>query len=242
MPRTGRNRAFTLVELLLGLAIAGIIGVAVYSLFWMGLKLDKRLRSMHENYTELLIADQSLSGDLENAVWVDLSLSYPDLKTFDGQSKEIEFVTRTPKGLKRVRYYSGLVDWGETTRTIIGGKLGNQSRTLFSSEEMPVEFLLRQETDFTDWVNNTPGPVQIVAAGLRKGSFRLRYAPFTKEIKDSGHKALTFSEVWDGLNLPMVVQCSFSLYSSGNPDKDIAFSRDIFLAPLSKQGSDNNEE
>ena len=36
--------------------------------------------------------------------------AYPDAVIFDGQKEEFSFLTQTPAGIKRVRYYSGLLE------------------------------------------------------------------------------------------------------------------------------------
>ena len=103
---------FTLVELLLGLAISAIIGLSIYNMFWSAMKLDDKMRRVHDNYMEVLMADQGLTHDLENAINLDFSTSYPDAVIFDGQKTELSFLTQTSRGIKRVRYYSGLLDKG----------------------------------------------------------------------------------------------------------------------------------
>jgi len=94
-----KPKGFTLVELLLGAAIAAIIGATIYNMFWSAVKLDDKMRGVYEHYMEALMADQLLTHDLENAVAL-------GPKTFDGQRTEFSFLTQTPKGIKRVRYYS----------------------------------------------------------------------------------------------------------------------------------------
>ncbi len=68
------------------------------------------MRHVHDNYMEVLMADQVLTHDLENAINLDFSGSYPDAIVFDGQQTEFSFLTQTPTGIKRVRYYSGLME------------------------------------------------------------------------------------------------------------------------------------
>ena len=69
-----RRVGFTLVELLLGLAITAIIGVCIYNMFWAAMKLDDKMRRVHDNYMEVLMADQGLTHDLENAISLDFSV------------------------------------------------------------------------------------------------------------------------------------------------------------------------
>ena len=69
------SRGFTLIELLLGLAIAAIIGVCVYNMFWSAVKLDDKMRHVHDNYLEVLMADWGMTHDLENAISLDFTAS-----------------------------------------------------------------------------------------------------------------------------------------------------------------------
>ncbi len=227
------TEGFSLIELLLGLAITAIIGLSVYNLFWSALKLDDKLRRVHDNYMEVLMADQSLTKDLENAIGLDLSVNYPAQKVFDGQKNELAFLTVTPTGIKRVRYFSGMVDRGKVTKTLIGQRVSHLS-SAFTRESLPIEFLLRQESSLADWANETKNQsTQIVAAGFKKGTFHCQYAPWTQDLNIQGAKAIVYKDHWDNPGLPMAVSCSFSLYDPQSPQADIIFKRDIFLAPLS---------
>ncbi len=226
--------AFTLIELLLGLAIAGIIGLSVYSLFWSGIKLDDKSRRAHENAMEVLIADQGLTKDVENAINLDLSANYPALKVFEGHKNEMAFLIPTATGINRVRYFSGMVDFGKVTKTLVGRKLTHLSPMTSADGSLPIEFLLRQETSLVDWANqkNTQGPVQIVAAGLKKGTFNCQYAAFNKDIYTQGPQAVKYEDRWDNKKLPMAVRCGFVVYDPAAPQTGMVFKRDMFLAPL----------
>jgi len=223
---------FTLIELLLGLAITAIIALSVYNMFWSAIKLDDKMRHIHDNYMEVLMADLGLTHDLENAINLDLTASYPDAQIFDGGPKEFSFLTQTPKGIKRVRYYSGLKD-GSTAQSMIG-RVTNTSVASFSKGSLPIEFLLRQESSMDDWLNNTSHNTssQIVAVGFKRGSFNCQYAPFDKDIHTRGSKGINYQDSWTGKGLPMAVSCSFILFDLQKPEEGLLFKRDIFLAPV----------
>jgi len=225
------NQAFTLVELLLGLLIGAIIGLSVYNMFWSSMKLDDKMRHIHDDYMELLLADSAMGRDLENAVNLDLSASYPDAVIFDGQSSEFSFITQTPQGLKRVRYYSGQPDEGTAKQMI--GRVVNPSNTT-EKGSLSGEFLVRQESSLADWLNETTNDTstQIVAAGLKKGSFSCQYAPFVKDLHTNGAKAIVYQDNWDHKGLPLGVSCRFILYDPKSRGEGLMFKRDIFLAPV----------
>ncbi len=225
-------RAFTLVEVLLGLAIAAIIGVSVYNLFWSSMKLDERLRHSHDHWMEILLADQAMTRDLDNAVSLDLSGSYPDAAVFEGQAQEFSFMTQTPSGLKHVRYYAGLPPPGGLAYAMIGRVVNHGGSA--NSGSSPDEFLLRQESSLADWLNETnhDASTQIIAAGLKKGSFNCRFAPFTKNLHTGGAQELNFAESWDEKGLPLAVSCAFVLSDPSSRAGGPVFKRDFYLPPV----------
>ena len=217
------------------MVITAIIGVSVYNMFWSAMKLDDKMRRVHDNFMEVLMADQVLSRDLENAIDLDLSGNYPEAVIFDGQKNEFSFITQTPNGIKRVRYYTGLLDSRSVTRSMIGRVVNPSNRELvFSKASLPIEFLLRQESSMADWLNESSNntSIQIVAAGLKKGTFNCQYAPFVKNLHKSGAKGIEYKDSWDAKDLPLDVSCSFILYDSQKPAAGLLFRRDIFLAPV----------
>jgi prepilin-type N-terminal cleavage/methylation domain-containing protein len=226
-------KGFTLVELLLGLAIAAIIGVSVYNIFWSAVKLDDKMRRVHDNYIKLLMADRFLTRDLEGAISLDFSASYPDAKSFEGQKSEFSFLVQTPKGIKHVRYYSATSLAGRTvTKAMIGRVVNPLNRD--PKGRLPVEFLMRQESSMADWLNEASNDtsLQAVAAGIKKGSFNCRYAPFAKDLHTSGAAGIVYKDSWDDKGLPLAVSCSFMLYDLQKPQAGVIFKRDIFLGPV----------
>jgi prepilin-type N-terminal cleavage/methylation domain-containing protein len=219
------RKGFTLVELLLGLAIGAIIGVSVYNMFWSAVKLDNKMRRVHDEFMEVLMADQAMARDLENAINLDFSASYPGAIVFNGQKSEFSFLTQTPKGIKHVRYYSGSRDMGTASKTMIGSVVNRSN---------PIEFLLRQESSLADWLNETTTgtSTQVVAVGLKKGSFNCQYAPYVKDLHISGSKGIVYKDTWDDKGLPLAVSCNFILYDPKKPEVGLMFKRDIFLAPV----------
>ena len=109
-----------------------------------------------------------------------------------------------------------------------------QDNILFKGSLLPIEFLLRQESSLADWLNETANntSTQIVAAGLKKGSFNCQYAPFAKDLHTSGAKGIAYTDTWDEKGLPLAVSCSFTLYDPKKPEEGLMFKRDIFLAPV----------
>ena len=226
------KKGFTLVEILLAMSITAIIGVTIYNMFWSAVKMDEKMRHVHDDYMEMLMADQSLSHDLENTINLNLIASYPDAVIFDGQKNELSFLTQTPKGIRRVRYYTGFSDQDGVAKSMIG-RVVNSSN---NKKDLPFEFLLRDEKSMADWLNETvnDASTQIVAVGLKKGSFNCRYALFVQNLHTLGAKGIAYQDTWDEKGLPMFVSCRFVLYDPPNIPQGLMFQRDIFLAPLGR--------
>ncbi len=49
------RKGFTIVELILALAITAIIGVSVYNIFWTAMKLDDKMRHVLDIYFVLIV-------------------------------------------------------------------------------------------------------------------------------------------------------------------------------------------
>jgi len=103
------------------------------------------------------------------------------------------------------------------------------------TDALPIEFLIRQESSLADWLNETSDHInsQIVAIGLKKGSFNCQYAPAGKDLHMGGSKELVYSDTWDEKSaLPLEVSCHFVLYDPKKPDAGLSFNREILLAPV----------
>ncbi|MBF0510791.1 MAG: hypothetical protein HQL13_00510 [Candidatus Omnitrophica bacterium] len=223
---------FTVIELLLGLTIGAIIGLCVSNMFWLGLKLNDKMQYVHKDYVSELRVDATLSRDLENAVFIDLSNSYPDAKIFEGNLTEFSFLTQTSTGLKRVRYFTGSPE-GVKGLTSMIGRVVNPSN-IDSKGRLDQESLFRQESSLGDWLtgSNQDTRFQIIAGGLKKQSFHCQYAPFVKNLDKSSSKEINYKDVWDDKKLPLSVSCGFVLYNLKNPSASLIFKRNFFLAPV----------
>lgn len=245
--RPSQNRkkakaAFTLVEVLLGLIVAGIIGTIVYQVFWSGVRLQRQLKQRHDNYIELLLADQVMTRDFANAISIDLSISYPDVQAFDGKKTSVSFWTVGEQGIKRVRYYGGLLNFGKATATIIGGRIDNPRGIRAGGKNLPIEFLLRQELSVSEFSNDLKPSTtaQIVAAGLTKGTFNCRYGTIERR-ESSEEPTIKFRDTWASNELPDLVRCSLNVYDAQNPKRKTNFVRDFYLPPIDRMSVANEE-
>jgi len=203
-------------------------------MFWQAMRLDDKMRHVHDNYMELLMANQAITKDLENAIPLDLSKSYPDAVIFEGKKEELSFITQTPKGIKRVRYYVGLPNKDGMGESMIGRVVNSSGSNSNNSKDSSIEYLLREEASLGDWLNETTTNTmtQVIATGLKKGSFNCQYAPWVKNLNTVGSKDIEYADEWNEKSLPMSVSCNFTLFDSKNPNQGLTFKRDIFLAPV----------
>ena len=225
---------FTLIEILLGTIITAIIGLVAFQVLWSGMVLDQRLRWVHQHYARALMADELITRDLENAVNVDFSVSYPSLKSFDGKSQSFEFLTATRNGIKRVKYFSGDLNRGSIKKTVIGGHVTRLNTMKFVNESAAVEYMFRQESSLSQWTksDSRDATVEIIAPGLKKDSFKCMYAERSAEITFRRKDAIAYLPKWDNQELPMAVSCQWAFYDQRQPHGDVLVKRDFFLSPL----------
>ena len=230
-----RVHGFTLVELLLGLAITAIIGVSVFSMFFSGVKLDDKLQHLHENYVGLLLADHVMTHDLENAITLDFSSSYPDALVFEGRKNEFSFLIQTSKGIRHIRYFCGIPDDVAIVRRMTGRVVNPLNKVLDHGQAvLSVDFLMRQESSLVDWLNETTqySSIQVIAASFKKNSFHCQYSSSDKDLSGNSAQILSYSDTWDKKILPSSVSCSFTLYDPKNVQYGLMFKREIFLSPI----------
>lgn len=199
------RNAFTLIETLLGVLIASVIGLCMFNMLVTGIKVSESLRWVKDNHQAYLTFDALLTKDLENAVSLDLSASYPDMKLFDGKTQAMAFLTKTPYGIRRVSY---LVD--------------GHAR------------LVRQEMTLAHWVGGQRfnDAQQILIRHMDRAAFKCRYAAFDKDIYAQGINALSFKDAWEDAGLPMVVNCTYAREDQGHTTALLRFDRMMFTSPV----------
>lgn len=201
-PRLG---GFTLIELILGLAIFAIVALIISGTFWGGIQLSRRSQTEKDTFGQMRLSLDLLSREIENMVPYDCSASYPKESTFEGKEKEIRFVSATPKGLKAVRYY--LVDpaEGHVHEVLVGATYQkNVKVTSMFQKGGGVRYLVRQETDLMDYLNATAQddtPFEIIATNIRPGSLRFAYG-----YTEGNGQGYTWETGWQEAYLPAAVR------------------------------------
>ncbi|MCA9404960.1 MAG: prepilin-type N-terminal cleavage/methylation domain-containing protein [Candidatus Omnitrophica bacterium] len=198
------KRAFTLLELLLGLMLFALIGVTAYSVFSSAISLRNRAGGQGDIYKEILWSVEGMSRELENMVFYDFTNSYPGMTAFYGEASEISFLNSTDDGLKVIRYYLSDPDGGSVYEVNVGAThQGNVTVREGSSEERPVSYLIREEIPFIDFVNKRQDSsyVEIISRNVSRGSLRFSFA-----YKESDEEAYGYKNVWVNNYNPSVVR------------------------------------
>ncbi len=223
--RYSRN-GFSLVEILLGLAIFSIIVVTLYSTFWSGIKVDERAEE--KNYTYANWALEQMAKELKSASVYNFSFSYPDQKEFIGESDRIAFILPTDEGLKFVEYY---LDNEEEifVRKVIMGK---RSKKNISVTQKNMQFderkiLVRQEFDFADYVSGKKinSLTESVCLNVALEGLKFSYAyieTFENESK------LVWEDSWIDNYTPAGIKVELSLVGSESGEA-ILVHRNIYI-------------
>ena len=101
--RFGTNKdGFTLIEVLLGTMLFGIIALSVYMVFSQGIRVEKRLRQVSGEGLDILGTVQEISADLQDMAFYTISES-GELH-LDARHDRITFLTAQQDGLKEIQY------------------------------------------------------------------------------------------------------------------------------------------
>jgi prepilin-type N-terminal cleavage/methylation domain-containing protein len=237
LPMTGKNRfkarvssarSFTLVETLLGLAIFGIVAAGLYGVVFGALRLEKKVREVHQRCREIRLAFGALSRDLENALPYPFDKQLSDRLAFEGHPHRMEFFIPTDEGIWLVEYSEGTVDFGRIKRTVV--RRVKNIREIFGREESraPIQYLLRREQRLTDLLagHNDKDDVQAVASGLQQEGLRFHYGKYNGT---TGQRQVTFQDDWKDNRLPDVIRVECFFHDPSDPENPVRMSRDIFL-------------
>ena len=146
---------FTLLEVLLGLTIFGMIAACVYSTFAGGIRLSRSAERQGKVYREARWALDVISKDLENMIPYDFSNSYKDRQAFEGSEDKITFFLPGKDGLRVVSYFLASDDPGAIYKIIIG-RTYSKNVTVTNQDQaggIRVDTLIRKERSFADYLN-----------------------------------------------------------------------------------------
>ncbi len=231
-PRQG----FTLIEVLLGLMIFGIISVTLYNTFWLGLKIDRKSNEINTTYQEARLAFELMSKDLENTFRYDFSASYPKQTSFDGSATEMSFLVPSDEGVRQVRYYLTIPEVSSVTRIIMKQRFKTMKSSNLSMGNLPIAFLMRQEIPLIEFLakKKTSSPGEIIAVAIKKGSFNLEYGALKRDAQGIivQPKKMEWSKSWKKNSIPHAVRVSLTLFDQESPKQGVVLKRDIYLPEI----------
>ncbi|MFA5088204.1 MAG: prepilin-type N-terminal cleavage/methylation domain-containing protein [Candidatus Omnitrophota bacterium] len=207
--RAGRlsRGGFSLIEILLGLALFSIVALILYNVFFGGIKVNRKSESASQMYREARWAFDRITSDLENMVPYDFSNSYPGSLAFSGGSNGFELLLATGTGLERVRYSLQSPDLGHRHQIVIGKHFSENAPVVIRREEegAPQRTLIRDQIPFVDSLS--PGQEenvrsQILCSGLIDGGLQFKYA----RQSDEGKRMLVWEEEWGKEYFPVGVK------------------------------------
>ena len=209
-------KAFTLVELLLGLTIFSIILASLYSTFSNGIELNRRSEDVNRVYREARWSLEILSRDLENARAYDYSNSYPQKTAFSGEADKLSFIRPTEAGLKIVNYYLEAPKEGSIYETIIGRHSSRNVSVVSRYEENAVVHLfIREEKDFVDDLQSVTAASekQVLSSSAKENSLKFSYAYLEGE---EGNEKVAWKDSWTEKYVPASIRIKITFI---NPDK-----------------------
>ena len=226
----GRStQAFTLIELLLGLAIFSIIALCVYSTFAGGIQLNLRSEQQNEIYREARWSQWLLVKDLENAVPYDFSMSYPDKFAFHGEKNEITLVLSAEDGLRVVRYYLMEPQRDEIHKVVVGETHAKNVAVVTERREaLPEYYLMREEKPLIAYLRGASDANterEIIGTHIKENGLRFSYGySFLEQPED-----YIWQNQWRYNKIPSHVRLEMDFLPAQPDQEAITLTRDIFI-------------
>jgi prepilin-type N-terminal cleavage/methylation domain-containing protein len=190
LSRLSRSKGFTLVELLLALAIFSVVGLAVSATFGMGINTWKKLEGVTQRYQEARLLLDRFGWELRNCVRMDIKsfndADNPEGYDFYGEKDKLYFFTTKENGISAVMYRK---------------KAGEDS-----SERMPIFCLERTSLGFTTAPFKEEVKGEIILDLMKEVEFK-----YLKKIENE----MKWQESWTGEDagsLPLQVWIKIVFY------------------------------
>jgi len=218
------RRGFTLIELLLGIVIFSIAALTIYATFSAGIAISHRSEKGGEVYREIKMAFNLMTTELENMVPYNFSESYPEQKSFTGAEDKITFILPTAKGLKVVSYSLMDPEESSVTKTLMGQRHSKNVSVTNSEEINRVKYLVREETDFIDYLQGgNETETEILATHVEEDSLKFSYA----YLEDEKSENIVWKSEWDSDYVPLGVRVEINFLPSGG--QSIPLTKNILI-------------
>jgi prepilin-type N-terminal cleavage/methylation domain-containing protein len=198
-------RAFTLIEILIGLIIFSIIAISLYSTFFSGTSIWRRSEDKNRLYQEARWSLDTMAKELRNAIIFHYGENYPNFLAFRGTSADISFLIATDSGIKRIRYF-------------IQREEQNQDITVFS--------LKREELSLIDSLQATgtdKASIERFSDLVAENGLKFSYAYGSPDD-------IEWQDTWKEKEyLPALIQIKLLLRNPRNPNLETEFNKRIFI-------------
>jgi prepilin-type N-terminal cleavage/methylation domain-containing protein len=205
MLRHYNSKSFTLIETLLGLAIFSVIAVGLYGVLSGAIKIDGRVKRIHQHAGDVRTAFDIVSTDLENALAYPFVKGSSDRLAFEGGKDSVSFFLPTDGGIVQVDYYAGDIDFGTRKDTKVRRVKNIRESFEYEKGEKPRQFLVRRSMPLVSLLSGSGSGVsaQALCGGLSADGLRLRYGLWEKDA--AGIAQLKIEDKWKDNRLPDVI-------------------------------------
>ena len=223
------HKAFSLLELLLGLLIFSIVSASIYSVFWSGIRLDKRSKSQNRIFREARWTFMLMEKELGNSLLYDFSNSYPDTVSFVGETDRIAFLASNDGKMKVIKYYLQPASETNIFQVIIGNVYSkNVTVRNESSDSLKTSYLMREEISFSDFLNDNTDKEnnkEIIASHIKSDGLRFYFGIADKE--DSNN--IDWDENWSFKYSPSHIKIEIDFLSEGKEEIVKTFTKKILI-------------
>ena len=223
--------AFTLVEMLLGMAIFAVTAAGLYSVLGGSLRLEKKVRDLHARCQDIRLTFDLLDKDLENMIPYPFEKGRSDRWTFKGRRDQMSFFIPADEGVEQIEYSAGDVDAGgrredRLYRVKNGREIfeedkadrGDKGRSYFMRRSLPLAVIL-------SGVNGKGVPVALVG-GLVPEGVRFCYGVLSKD--KFGERKVAFQDEWKDDHIPDVIRIEIFLDDRKASGERVTVRRDFF--------------
>ena len=213
--RIKKNKAFTLIELLLGLGIFAIVASVLYSTFSAGLQTNRRAEKQSHVVKQAGWIFDIIAKDLERSVAFTFSSFDGNLLAFEAQEDRITFIIPSPTGLKRVSYYLADPEDSKVHRIIINQSMAKNVKVTLSDERnLRSKLLVRAEQDIMDYLSGSKEEqIEVLGSDIRPEGLKFSYQ------KGSEEKQV----------LPASVDVDIDFIAEDYPDGTLSLKRHILI-------------
>lgn len=229
--RCRKKSGFTFIEFLLGSLIFAVIAAALYSTFASGLKVQQRANNEGLLYHQAKLNLDMIARELESAVSIDLSRSYPVFRSFEANSQGFSFLIVDQDQVKRVRYYLQNAQEVSVHKVLLGRRSQkNVAVTNINSDTaLSQATLMRSEQPLSDLLGSGAGHgerQEIVLEHIDAATFQVLCAYLTTT---QGMTDLEWKQGWDKDYLPAGVRIAMTLLPIGRDKRPVMIVKDIYI-------------